>query len=170
MCVCVGGTWGRMQMCHRSCMLGGCRGSCESERADWAPGSRPWAGRVAACVERPRRSSQHWGLSAGDSFCFLLERTARALGALPARGVCSPCSKPSCSCSFRLLPCLLSFLSCSPSLPNPPLTSLSERVGVGGALTHPYPWVPAVPHPRASAPPRADLSPPQQGGPLAAGP
>ena len=51
----------------------------------------------------------------------------------------------------KLIPCLLSFLSCSPSLPNPPLTSLSERVGVGGALTHPYPWVPAVPHPRASA-------------------
>ena len=132
MCVCVGGTWGRMQMCHRSCMLGGCRGSCESERADWAPASRPWAGRVAACVERPRCSSQHWGLSAGDSFCFLLERTARALGALPARGVCSPCSKPSCSCSFRLLPVFSPFslvllLSQIPRLP----AFLRELVWVG---------------------------------------
>ena len=73
-------------MCHRSFMLGGCGGSCESEHADWAPASRPWAGRVAACVERPRRSSQHWGCSAGDRFCFLLERNSQGTWSSPSPG------------------------------------------------------------------------------------
>ena len=84
--VCVGGTWGRTQMCHRSCVLGGCRGPCESERADWAPASRPWAGRVAACVERPRRSSQHWGRSGGDRFCFFLQRNSQGARSFPSPG------------------------------------------------------------------------------------
>ena len=168
-CVCRG-TLGKDSNVSQKLHAWWMRGPCESERVDWAPASRPWAERVAACVERPHRSSQHWAQRRGPPLSSAW-RTARALRALPAQ-VCveQPLLQVLLFLLFSPPPCPLCCLSCSPSLPNPPLTSLSERAGVGGVLTHPHPWVPAVSHPRASALPRADLSPPQQGWPLAAGP
>ena len=131
--VCVGGSWGRAQMCHRSCMLGGCGGPCESEHVDWAPASRPWAERVAACVETPHRSSQHWGTVEGTASVFCLEKQpGRSELSQPRCVWSSPCSRSSCSCSSSLLPVLSAVslvlpLSRIPRLP----AFLRELVWVG---------------------------------------
>lgn len=101
----------------------------------------------------------------GDRSCFLLGSSSpRNSGFSHPRG-CVAHLIPlfSCSCSFSSS--LSSFLSPSPISSSPPPTpphwSLFERADVGGILTHS--WLPAVLHPQASAPARADSLTPMQG-------
>ena len=124
-----------------------------------APASRPWARRLAARGEVLHAGSQWQWHSSGDHFCFLLERSGQRSSEFSHPGGCVGHLPPvfSCSCSFpfSLSSCPPPPISSSlPASPSPSPTSLFERAGVGGILTHS--WLPAVPSPQASAPPRAE--------------
>lgn len=159
------GTWGRTQPCTEAA-LGRGRGRVNQSGACQQAVGRPSS---SACGETPGTPRLPVaGTQPRDRFCFLLE-TASSAQSFPTPGcVGQPGSSsllfllfpPVCPLSFPSPP-ISSLVSLSLSSPH---TSLFESADVGGILTHP--WLPAVPHPPASAPPPADSAPsPAKAGP-----